>query len=383
MKYLKIEIQGKELEVNALNRNELSADLIQQWDDLETRSMEGNAYLSPHFILPAIKYLTPNTEAIFIFVTHIVGNTRILAGMGVFEYVHGSKQFPLPHLRAYRCPHSYLSGLLVDEAFADVTLIAFFTFFSKVKRLCCGVEFMKRNGDTGLSNKIESIASQLSFPWYQYKSQKRAILIPSKMRNDNLGEILSGNMKKNVKRGWNSLLKMGEVRWNVMKGTSIDKECIERFLNLEHMGWKGANGSSLLSTAEEANFFREMMTGFAQNERAIFAELTLNNRAISSTSNLISARSGYAFKVGWDPEFSAVSPGILNEVELIKNAAEIFPNIEYIDSGAEDGSYLQKLWVDSYSIVSGIFVTNQSAKYVAEFFKYARNMKRRFSKSEA
>jgi CelD/BcsL family acetyltransferase involved in cellulose biosynthesis len=374
-----IEINEKNIEVNVLSRDELSSELIKQWEELEDRSIEGNAYLSPHFILPAIKYLTPTAEVVIIFIRHIEGNTRLLTGVGVFEYSYGSKQFPLPHLKAYRCLHSYLSGLLVDEEFVDSTLIAFFKSFSKYKH-CCGVEFIKRTGDTTLAKKMEITTSQLAIPWYQNDSRKRAILVLNKLSPDTINERLTNNIKKSIRHGRNSLSKKGELCWKAIRGREVDKGCVDRFLNLEHMGWKGSNGSSLLSAATGEAFFREMIAGFAKSGRAIFAELTVSGRTISSTSNLLSAKLGYAFKVGWDTEFTSASPGILNEVELVKNAVELFPQVQYFDSGAEEGSYIEKLWTDSYTLVSGIYITKPSAKPVAAFNDFARRIKRRFNK---
>lgn len=378
-----VTIKEDQFEVAALNRTELTSDLIRQWEELEARSIEGNAYLSPHFILPAIKHLTPNAAVIFLFITRINGNTKIMTGAGVFEYVQGSRQFPLPHLRAYHCIHSYLSGLLVDEAFVDSTLAAFFMFVRKYKRYCCGVEFHKRTGDTTLAGRMDLSASQLAIPWYQYDSRKRVILVPNKLSGDTVDKMLSSNMKKKLRYGRNVLSKHGEIHWNVIKGHDVDKGCVDRFLKLEHMGWKGENGTSLLSTKDGEAFFHDMIAGFSKQGHALFTELTVNNRTISSTSNMLSAKTGFAFKIGWDPEFAAASPGILNEVEFVKIAADLFPHIEYLDSGAEEGSYIGKLWTDSYSIISGYFVTKPAAKPVAALIDFVRRMKQQFSTRKA
>lgn len=368
------EIKGKKIEVKALNRNELNSHLIQQWGDLEDRSIEGNAYLSPHFVLPAITYLTPNAEVIFVFITHLVGNTSFLTGVGIFEYSYGTKRVPFPHLRAYRSPHSYLTGLLVDKEFVDSTLVAFFSFFRNFKHLCFGVDFMRRTGDTKLAKKIEHVISQLAIPWYQFSSKPRAVLIPGKIDSGYLETMLSSNMKKKLRRCKKILAEAGTVRWQMVNGAQLGAECIDRFLHLEHMSWKGVQGTSLLSHKNDEVFFREVIAGFARKGRAFFTELKVGEQVISTTSNLISAEVGYAFKIGWDPDFAQASPGILNEIELIKNARELFPDQEYVDSGTEEGSYLDKLWPDRYTLVSGFFLTKPFVKPVAACLDFARSV---------
>ena len=43
--------------LSALNPSEITDRLVSAWVDLESRAIEANAYLSPYFVLPAIKYL--------------------------------------------------------------------------------------------------------------------------------------------------------------------------------------------------------------------------------------------------------------------------------------------------------------------------------------
>jgi CelD/BcsL family acetyltransferase involved in cellulose biosynthesis len=305
-----------------------------------------------------------------------------LTGVGVFECCNGSKQFPLPHLKAYSSIHSYLSGLLIDQDFVDSTLRAFFMYVRKIRKYCYGVEFIKRTGDTVLANRMKIVASKLSIPWFQYNSKKRATLIPNKLTQEFIDGLFSSRMKKNMRYCRNVLSKNGDIDWRFISGSKVESNCVDRFLQLEHMGWKSSAGSSLLSNSNHEAFFREMVTGFAKNDHVFFTELTVSGCPIASTVNLLSAKAGFAFKIGWDPEFTAASPGVMNEVEFIKNAAELFPHLKYIDSGAEEGSFIEKLWTDHYSLLSGVFVTKSLAKPVVAFVDIYRRIKQQLNKSE-
>jgi hypothetical protein len=148
-------------------------------------------------------------------------------------------------------------------------------------------------------------------------------------------------------------------------------------LELEHTGWKKAKNSSLLSHAKDEAFFREMMNGFAQSDRAFFTELSMNGKVIASTSNLISGVAGFAFKIGWDEAFSKLGPGILNEVEFMKYFPELLPKIRYVDSGAENGSFIEKLWPDQISLVSGFYLSNPRMKPLFQGIDFIRKVKRR------
>jgi CelD/BcsL family acetyltransferase involved in cellulose biosynthesis len=373
-----IEVGALKLEITVYGPHELDSSILQQWQDLEDRAIESNAYLSPSFILPAIKYLTPSVQPMIICIESISGVDRKLIGVGVFEFNTGTRNFPLPHVIAYRSPHSYLSGLLIDKDVVEPTLKAFFMYFQSL-RGCYGIKFENRTADTPMALQLDLVASRLKIAWIERARKKRAILIPQKANSTFPESTLSHKKNKSLRRGMNFLSKIGNVSWQVVSGKQVDRDCIDRFLNLEHRSWKGTEGTSLLSNPHEEAFFREMINGFAQNGRAFFAELALDDRVIASTSNLISSKAGFAFKIGWDQKFAQGSPGILNEVELTENAAKLFPHLAYIDSGAEEGSYIDKLWPDRYALVSGFYATRTLARPVLTAVEYARNIKRTLS----
>jgi hypothetical protein len=362
-------------EVKVLSYHELNDIIIQQWSKLEQRAAESNAYLSPYFVLPALKYLTPQAKPIFIIIERVSGSTHTLSGFGIFEYTLGTKIFPLPHLKVYRSPHSYLAGLLIDVELLEPTLTAFFSYFCRPEISCYGIEFTNMADDTDLTAQLEITASRFKAPWIQYAQKKRAILIPKNAGTVYIERLYSAKRRKALKRSQRLLKEFGEIKWRAITGNQITSTCINNFLRLENMGWKRRKNTSLLSQPSHETFFREMIEGFAQNGRAFFTELFVNNEVIASTSNIISSNVGYAFKVGWNERFAPTSPGILNEIELIRKAPELLPYLEYIDSGAEEGSFIDKLWTDSRVLVSGYYVTNILARPVLSGINYARHIK--------
>lgn len=371
-----IETNTGNYHIKVLSSHELTNDNIQQWSALEERAVEGNVYLSPYFILPSLKYLSPQARTFIVFVEKNSDSIPKLCGVGVFECCRGTKKLPLPHLKAYCSPHSYLSGLLVDEQYMEPTLEAFFTFFSSLRKYSYGIEFKNRTASTRLAKQFEITASRFGVSWIQYDRKQRSILVPHQLEEDYLERFLSSKMRKNIRRFQKLLSEKGTIDWHLLSGRQIGLDSIDRFLNLEHMGWKGTKGSSLLSNPKDEAFFREMITSFAQNGRAFITELSVNNQVIASTSNLISSKMGYAFKIGWDTQFAQASPGILNEVEFIKRAAGSLPHLEYIDSGADEGSFIDKLWHDRYDLVSGFYITKTLSRSALATINCIRHMKR-------
>src|SRR4029079_17342593 len=100
--------------------------------------------------------------------------------------------------------------------------------------------------------------------------------------------------------------------------------------------------------------FREMIAGFGAEERALFIELQLDGKVVATTSNLISGRAGFAFKIGWQPELANVSPGRLAELAWLQHlySHETMAGLQFWDSGATEGSYIEKLWPGRRRVVT-------------------------------
>lgn len=367
-----------DLRTKVIEYHELTDQHIERWRELEERSIEENAYLSPYFILPALKYLPPRGKPMIVFVETGTGNAGDLLGVGVFECSPRTIQVPVFHLKAYRCPHAYLTGLLIDKQHFGETTDAFFSFFHDSRRDWGGVEFVNRRKESDLAARFDIAASQLDMCWFEYSSQRRPILLPERSGDANMKTILASKRRKILRQNLRRLNDLGKVKWRVVAGQEIGPACLDTFLELEHMGWKKAKNFSLLSHASHAAFFREMMNGFAQAGKAFFTELSIDGKVIASTSNLISGCAGFAFKIGWDEVFSKLGPGVLNEVEFMKYFPELLPNIKYVDSGAENGSFIEKLWPNNVSLVSGFYVSNPTMKPLLQGIDFIRKVKRRF-----
>jgi CelD/BcsL family acetyltransferase involved in cellulose biosynthesis len=331
----------------ALRVGDLTDGVVAEWADLESRALEPNAYLSPFFVLPALRHLDPDLRPLLL----AVRSAAALVGLGVFRERRGSWRFPLRHLSAYRSRHSFLSGLLVDRDCADEVVSSLFDWVAA-----------ERWHGLAFSQLPEGPLQQLLFretacrsgAWLEYQREPRATLFAAEAGEEAVAR-LSSQRRKKYRRAWRRLEELGVAEWRLR--SEQQDGCAERFLELEHLGWKGADGSSLLSTAAGAAFFREMAEGFSRNGRIFYSEVTLGGAAISSTTNLVSGHGGFAFKTGSDPRYASTSVGVLNEVELMRQVPSALPHVQHMDSGAAPGSYLDDLWPGRRLVSDGLLTT--------------------------
>ena len=297
---------------------------------------------------------------------------------GIFVRSVGSRRLPLPHLEAYLSPHSYVSGILVDRHEAEGAVRAFFRFFCGHPASWHGVEFAKRPAEGAQAALIATVAAEFGATWHEHGTSRRAVLVPSEGSGDDyLQARFTSSRVKKLRQLKARLEQQGDLRWRVRLGAEVDGGSVERFLELEHMGWKRDEGTSLRSRPSHEAFFREMVDGFRKDGRIFLTELSLDGVVIASTTNLISSGVGFAFKLGWHPGYAKTSPGVLNEVEFIRQAPAPYGELSYIDSGAEEGSYMDQLWVGRHTMVSGLYGTTALGRWALTSVGQMRKFRRR------
>ena len=329
--------------VRRLTPGELTDRDVEAWADLESRAAEPNAFLSPHFVLPAVRHVDPGALPVVFLVERGAAGGRETVGAGVFCRARGSRFLPLPHLVAYRSLYTSSSGLLLDRDWGDESLAALLGHVRRHEPRCHGIEVPLVWADGPLARAVASASGHGGALFRGVELDERAVLLPAEASPQLLERAL-GRHKKDLDRRMRRLRERGDVGWRWYRGDGIPSAAVEAFLALEHAGWKGQAGTSLRSRPADEAFFREMVARFDAEGRALFTELTLDGVPIASTSNLVSGRVGFAFKIGWDPDYKAFSPGMLNEVEFVRHASAVCGDLEYFDSGATGDSFINRLW---------------------------------------
>jgi CelD/BcsL family acetyltransferase involved in cellulose biosynthesis len=371
--------------VRALSPHALVARDLAAWAELEQRAIEPNAYASPHFVIPALRHLDPHVRATVYFVERVTGTGRELVGAGVFQPTAATRLFPMSHLVCYQSRHAYLGGLLLDRAWAGDAFQVLLDHLSGQARQN-GIEIPRMWADGDLAERVGGrVAGDRQERGTLHRdpgADQRAVLDPRDAGEALLKRSL-GKRLKDLDRRKRRLADRGEVGWRAHRGIGIPGSVVERFLALEHAGWKGEEGSSLRAKPADEAFFREAVSRFGAEGRALFTELTLDGEAIASTVNFLSGRVGFGFKIGWDPAFKAYSPGLLNEIEFIRHADEHFPDIDCFDSGSSADSYINEIWPARRPLATATVATEPLAHLVTGAASSARQLKRRWKASDA
>ncbi len=360
--------------IQSIPHENMDETFIAHWKNLEERCYEENIYLSPEFVLSSTQYLSSPSDLYTLAVYD--NNTSQLLGLGLFIFCKRSQFCPFPHLIAFHSKHSYLSGLLLDKTQPKDIAQALFTGIKQVWRHIYAVQFNHITESFAQDILLEP-SSKSNFKWYPGHSQQRAYLDITQLADKQWDEHLSRKDRQNYRRNLKKLEQLGEVSWKYIQGDDINEQHIETFLYLENKGWKGDSQSSLQVQEKDCQFFKSMMQELLRQKKVFFYELHLDDKVIASTCNFSCEHMGFAFKIGWDLDYAAYSPGVMNELLFLKYIQENIDTltIQHIDSGADEKSFINRYWPERKTLVSGIY----SLKTSSHLFNKLKEFKRKLS----
>ncbi|MFV0526920.1 MAG: GNAT family N-acetyltransferase [Acidimicrobiales bacterium] len=345
---------GDGLRVDVVRWDDVDDELIARWWDLEARAVEPNVYLAPGFVAAAVGHLT-GPDRVAVVTARRPGELDRLAGLAVVAAEPPTRARPLPHLAAYRSRHSYLSGLLVDGADPAVVTAGLLDGVRTGAGGRMGLRFTRLAGQGPVGRALAGAVRERGWGWRRQHGQARAVLdLDAHRAHDRWDHALSANRRRKYRRAVRGLERLGPVSWTALSGPEVGPTQLDTFLRLEHDGWKGRHGTSLLSGAADEDFFRAVAGAFRERGRLLFTELRVGDRVVASTCNLTAGTDGFAFKVGWAHDLARHSPGVVNEVMMLEHHDRIPPGLRRIDSGATAGSFIDTYWPDRRVLVDGV-----------------------------
>lgn len=350
----------------------LDATFIKRWRELESRSLEGNAFRSPDLVIPASKLTSVAAHRPLVLA--VDSDNDELMALGVFEVSRGNRLLPMTHLQGWQSDYSLSDGLLVDRLHAGTALAALFRFVAD-HREWNGLAFENRTADSALAGALDRAADATGASWHEDWQIERAIIPVNEIPEGDIFGMYSKSRRKSLKRNIRRLQSHGTVSYRLVCPEPGDHRAVGEFLRLEALGWKGKEGTALAADSQHEQFCRELVDGFAANTRTVFGELCIDGRPIASTLNLLSGETLFAMKIGWDPTLAECSPGTLSELCLLQHCKQL-SGVKLIDSCAKPGSYVDNIWPWRQKLTTGVFTTSMTGTLAASALGRIKHLKR-------
>jgi hypothetical protein len=357
--------------ISELLPSHVTDEFVQEWVALESRALEPNVYLSPHFSLPAIKHLAPELKPSIIAIYSRQLDRSRLVGLAIVVLCPPRRDFPFKHLMCFESIHSFLSGILLDRDVAVPAANKFFEYLLKPGAPWHGLRINNWRGSGVQGDVMHAAAKSHGVKWCQAQSFNRAVLEPASVNETAYQTSYTAAGGKDMDRRVRRLRELGEVSTRVLRGSQVTDDTVACFLALEDREWARQTKTSLIAAGHET-FFKDLCRPMIDESRVFVSEILINGRPVASTFNFIAGNYGFAFKIGWDQSLAKMSPGIINELWFMRDASTSCNELRQIDSGASAGSFIEKIWPGRTTISSGIFITSSRANWVTRGLEVAR-----------
>ncbi|PYS55834.1 MAG: hypothetical protein DMG13_02375 [Acidobacteria bacterium] len=135
---------------------------------------------------------------------------------------------------------------------------------------------------------------------------------------------IKSSLKEDLRRARRKAEAFGKVRSEVLDAPSKEElmKHLETAFIIEGSGWKGKNGSAIVSTEPRRQFFERYACSAWKDGTLRLGFLMIDNTPVAVQYAIESANSYWLLNVGYDEKYQECSPGKLLLGESIKEAAK-------------------------------------------------------------
>jgi CelD/BcsL family acetyltransferase involved in cellulose biosynthesis len=311
-----------------------------QWNDLIRRA-SSNVFMDPAALQAACE---TNFARIRVLLAWEQGaEPRKLVGVWALQLRKVAPFWPVV-LEALPYNYAFLSSPVVDPAFVDEVIPAFFAAVEKSPVLPNVVSLKSFDAECpSYQAALKVLAARGVAPFVLSESARPMV-------TREFGVKRSGSTRKKLRQDWNRLSALGTV--DVVNDRSPEGagQAFETFLALEKASWKGAQGTALLSDPRDAAFVRRLLQGLADGHNASVALLRVDGEVIAAQVLMYCGTTAYTWKTAFDAKYGKYSPGTLL-IDRITDELFAGPEILAINSCAAEASFMAQLWAGRQTMV--------------------------------
>jgi hypothetical protein len=178
------------------------------------------------------------------------------------------------------------------------------------------------------------------------QSYKRAALVCETSYAEWFESAFSRKRRKEYRRLRTRLSERGNLQTISFQSADNLTSCIDDFLKLERLGWKGARGTAMSQNADQERALRQALSALAQRNELFFWRIDLNGEPVSMLFAMSRGNRAWLGKIAHDVRYEQYSPGAL----IILDATENFlssPDIKIVDSCARPNHpMIDNIWRD-------------------------------------
>lgn len=336
------------------------------WAALAARALEPNPFFEPGFVTAAAERMATPDVALLV----AREGERWLACVPV---ARAGRRWRVPAREAWTHDHAFLGTPLLDGERPEAAARALLRVAARDRRATVLV-LPQARADGPVAAELRRAAARRGARVLEVDRQERAAL-DRRPEEDYLQTTLKPHRRRELQRlGRRLEAELGELEVADRAG---DPAAVERFLALEASGWKGREATALAADAGHAAFFRELCARYAAAGRLQLLELRAGGRPVAMKCNLLAADGIFCFKIAFDEELAAFSPGVQLEVRMI-GLFHGHTSAAWMDSCAHPrNGMINRLWGDRRAICTLVLPAGPAGAVATQLLHAARRTRAR------
>jgi len=330
-------------------------------EDLAAEALESNVFYEAMLAEPAVRSFGPGQQLELVLVYDPGGPQRSprLVGFFPFERTARYRGLPVTVLRSFKHLHCFLCTPLVRREGASQTFGAAVDWLIAQSGATL-VELQSIGAEGPIHQFLLQELQARRRPFWLRDWSTRALFEPGPDAESYLHGAISGLALKEARRKEKRLRERGRLVWRELEPGQDVRPWLDEFLELEARGWKGRAQSALACSEAEREFFIAAATAAHARGRLMFLGLFLDERPLALKCNFMTAAGGFAFKIAFDEEYGASSPGFLLEIEHVRRL-HARPGVGWMDSCADaQHAMINRLWPGRRTMATIVFGTGRA-----------------------
>jgi len=323
------------------------AKLLSAWEALARDTAEPNCFYAPEMLVPALRHLAEGQDVRLI----EAWRDGLLIGILPVTVAPRHGRFPIRNVTNWVHRHCFFGAPFIRKGHEADAWDQFLRALDAADWAPAFLHLTALDEDGANAATLHELCRRQGRGLRRVHRYERALL-QSQLSADAYWESnVRGKKRKEIRRLQKRLQDIGELQRSILADAADLERWCDEFLRLEKAGWKGAEGTAMACTAEDAAFFRDSAAAAFANGRLMFLRLDLDGRPIAMLVNFRMGEGGFSFKIAFDEAMSRFSPGVLIELD---NLAHILngSEIAWMDSCAAPGHpMIDSLWAERRSIV--------------------------------
>lgn len=303
------------------------------WDDLVRRA-SSNVFMNPAALMAVSETAFADVRMMLAWEQGTV--PRRLIGLWALRLRTVAPFWPAL-LEALPYEYAFLSSPVIDPAFVDAVIPAFFAAIEQNSSLPNVLSMKSLDAECPSYPAIVKLLAARGNAPLLLSEQARPFVTRE------FGVKRSGSTRKKLRQDWNRLAGLGAAEVVNDRSPEGTRQAFEIFLALEKASWKGAQGTALLSDPADAAFVRKLLQHLAEGRSASVALLRVNGCAVAAQVLMYCGETAYTWKTAFDANYAKYSPGTLL-IDRVTEELFAGSEISAINSCAAETSFMAQLW---------------------------------------